>query len=82
MIYVNPDVRGLLVDDVGLCADGHSLQTLLPQNRVIGHRDEEGWRQQNQLEFPLTAIQQNCPTTRTTSGQNQASIEYSTFSLI
>lgn len=61
---VNPDVGGLFIDDVGLSVTGNGLHTLLPLNRVICDRDEEGGRQQNQLEFPLAAVQKHCPATR------------------
>lgn len=60
---VNPDVGGLLVDDVRLCVGGNGLQTLLPLSRVICDGDEKGRRQQDQLEFPLTAVQKHCPAT-------------------
>lgn len=47
--YIDPDVRGLLIDDVWLRAVGHGVQTLLPPSRVVRHRDEEGRGQQHQL---------------------------------
>lgn len=47
--YINPDVGGLFVDYIWLSVIGHCLQTLLPLSWVICDRDEEGWRQQNQL---------------------------------
>lgn len=69
--YINPDVGGLFIDYVWLCVTGHSLQTLLPLSWVVCDGDEEGWRQQDQLELPLTAVQKHCPATRgTQSTQN------------
>lgn len=64
--YINPDVGGLLIDNVWLCVFGHSLQAGLPLSWVICDWDEEGWRQQHQLQFPLTSVQQHCPATRGT----------------
>lgn len=47
--YINPDVRGLLVNDVRLRAAGNGLPTVPPQSRVVCDRDEEGRWQENQL---------------------------------
>lgn len=55
--YINPDVGGLFIDDVRLRVHGDALQAGLPLSRVICDRDEERWRQQDQLQFPLTAVQ-------------------------
>lgn len=61
---VNPDVGGLFVDDVRLSVAGNGLQTLLHLGRVVCDGDKKGRRQQDQLEFPLAAIQKHCPATR------------------
>lgn len=47
--YIDPDVGGLLVDDVWLRAAGHALQALLPPSWVVRHGDEEGRGKQHQL---------------------------------
>lgn len=65
--YVNPDVGGLLVDDIRLRAAGHRLQALLPASRVVGGGDEEGRGQQHQLQLPLTAVQKGRPAAKRSS---------------
>lgn len=72
--YIDPDVRGLLVDDVRLRAVGHGLHTLLPPSRVVRHGDEEGRGQQHQLEFPLTAVQKRRPAAKETTKKTEQRI--------
>lgn len=73
--YVNPDVGGLLVDDVRLRAAGHRLQALLPASRVVGGGDEEGRGQQHQLQLPLTAVQKGRPAAKRSSAHTSTSGE-------
>ena len=63
MTHVDPDVGGLLVDDVGLDALGQSLQTGRPAGLVFTHWDEERWRQQHDLQTILRSVHQRRPGT-------------------
>lgn len=64
--YIDPDISGLLINDVWLRAAGNGLPTLPPQSRVFCDGDEERWWQENELQSPLTAVQQNRPAAGTT----------------
>lgn len=67
--HIDPDVAGLLVDDEGLDRVSQGLQTLLPAALVLICRDEELWRQQDQLQTLLSPLHHDRPRTDThTSG--------------
>lgn len=61
--HIDPDVAGLLVDDEGLDGVSEGLQALLPAGLVLLCRDEERWRQQDQLETLLPSVHHDRPGT-------------------
>lgn len=70
--HVDPDVTGLLVDDEGLDGVSESLSALFPGGLVMC-RDEEGWRQQDQLEALLPSVHHDGPCTDTQRGRTTVS---------
>lgn len=61
--HIDPDVAGLFVDDQRMDRVSKGLQALLSAGLVLICRDEERWRQQDQLEMLLTPVHHDHPRT-------------------